>query len=247
MKTVDTTARDANPYLGGARVGVILPSLNSTTEADFAWLAPRGISFHAARIPFTRTTAEDLAAMNRGVADAARLLATIPPDLVAYACTSGSFVGGVAAGEALAAEIAAITQCPVVTTSGAMVAALKSLGISRLALATPYIEAVTASEADFLRDTGVDVVATACLGLIGPTVRDTTRERIVAVARAADRPEAEAVFVSCTDLRAFEAVAEMEEALGKPVLTSNQVTLWGILERLGHPAAVPGAGRLLAT
>src|SRR5215468_12499918 len=84
----------ANPYLGGAKVGLIIPSVNTTTEPEFAWIAPPGISYHAARVFMNATTPEALRAMNAEVRRAAELLATLSPDVVAYACTAGSFVDG---------------------------------------------------------------------------------------------------------------------------------------------------------
>src|SRR5262249_62100468 len=127
-----------NPYLDGAKVGLIVPSVNTTTEPEFAWIAPPRISFHAVRVFMNITTPAALRAMNGEVRRAAELLATLSPDVVAYACTAGSFVDRPAATPALLAEMRHIAGCPVVATSSAMVAALRHLGVSRIALATPY-------------------------------------------------------------------------------------------------------------
>jgi arylmalonate decarboxylase len=78
-------------------------------------------------------------------------------------------------------------------------------------------------------------------------VRPTTFDEITALVRRVDRPDAQAIFVSCTDLRVLELVDMLEEELRKPVLTSNQVTLWAILEALGRRGTVCGYGRLLAS
>ena len=120
-----------NPYLGGAKVGLIIPSVNTTTEPEFAWIAPGSISFHAARVFMDTTTPDAIRAMNTEVRHAAGLLATFSPDVVAYACTAGSFVDE----------------------------ALRHLGISHIGLATPYPEDVTAAERRFLVESGFDVVA----------------------------------------------------------------------------------------
>ena len=236
-----------NPYLGGAKVGLIIPSVNTTTEPEFAWIAPRSISFHAARVFMDTTTPDAIRAMNTEVRHAAGLLATFSPDVVAYACTAGSFVDGPDATRALAGEILAIVKCPVVTTAQAMVEALRHLGISRIGLATPYPEDVTAAERGFLVESGFDVVACERLGRSGAEIRPTTAEEIVALVRKVDVPRAQAIFVSCTDLRALEVVDELERQIGKPVLTSNQVTLWGILRALKSPARVAGFGRILTS
>jgi len=236
-----------NPHLDGAKVGLIIPSVNSTTEPEFAWIAPPRISFHAARVFMNVTTREALRAMNLEVRGAAKLLATLSPNAVAYACTAGSFVDGPAATTSLLAGIQDIVSCPVVATSSAMVAALRHLGVTRIALATPYPLAVTDAERCFFIASGFDVVSCASLGRSGADVRPTTFGEIIALVRGVDTADAEAIFVSCTDLRALEVVDLLEHELGKPVLTSNQVTLWGILDVLGQRQPLTGFGRLLGS
>lgn len=235
-----------NSYLDGAKVGLILPSVNTTTEPEFAWVAPPGISFHATRVFMDVTTPQALRAMNKEVRRAAELLATLSPHVVAYACTAGSFVDGPEATAALLGQMREILGCPVVATSAAMVSALRHLGITRMALATPYPEDVTEAERQFFLASGFDVLACECLGRSGADVRPTTFEEITELVRRVDRPRAQAVFVSCTDLRAFELVDVLENELGKAVLTSNQVTLWAILQALGRRGPLSGYGRLLA-
>src|SRR5262249_2333974 len=193
------------------------------------------------------TTPEALRAMNAEVRHAAELLATLSPDVVAYACTAGSFVDGPEATHALLAEMRSIAGCPVVATSIAMVAALRHLGVSRIALATPYPQDVTEAERRFFVTSGFDVISCECLGRSGAGVRPTTFNEIAMLVRRVDRPQAQAIFVSCTDLRALELVDSLERELGKPVLTSNQVTFWGILEALGERRSLGGFGRLLAS
>jgi maleate isomerase len=236
----------ANPYLDGAKVGLIVPSVNTTTEPEFAWLAPRRISFHATRVFMTATTPDALRAMNAEVRQAAQLLATLSPDLVAYACTAGSFVDGPEATRSLCADIERIAGCPVVATSQSMLDALRHLNVTRIALATPYPPDVTEVERRFFVGSGFDVVACACLGRSGAGVRPTRFDEITELVQGVDRPTAEAIFVSCTDLRALELAASLEAALGKPVLTSNQVTLWGILCALNIAPSLSGFGRLLS-
>lgn len=233
-----------NPRLDGKRVGLIVPSVNTTTEPEFAWVAPAGISFHAARIFMNVTSADALRAMNMEVRQAARQLATLSPDVLAYVCTAGSFVDGAAGARTLLDELRGVVACPVVATSVAMTEALRHLGIVRLALATPYPEEVTEAERRFLVAGGFDVVSCECLGRSGPEVRPTTFDEIMALVRTVDRPEAQAIFISCTDLRVTEMIAHLERELRKPMLTSNQVTLWGILRALGMDTPVESWGQL---
>lgn len=235
----------SNPRLGVARVGVILPSVNTTLEPEYAWMAPRGLSFHVARVMLRETTPEGLREMNAGVATASDLIASVTPDVVAYACTSGSFVDGVDALASQIDDIRARVGCPVVATSRAMIEALRSLDVERVALATPYLDAVNAAEHAFLDAHGIEVVAMRGLGLSGKTIREVPPERVADLVRSIDASEAQAIFVSCTDLRALEVVDMLEREIGKPILSSNQVTLWAILRALGRTDPVCGFGRLL--
>jgi len=236
---------DRNPRLDGKRVGLIIPSVNATIEPEFAWVAPPGISFHAARIMLRETTPDGLRAMNEGIDSAARLLASLSPDAVGYACTSGSFLEGRARLSAQVDAISRVAGCPVVATSAALIDALGALRIRRVALATPYLDAINRAERTFLEDHEVDVVSVRGLGLSGAAIREVAPETVFALACDADCEAAEAVFLSCTDLRALEVVDALEARLRKPVLTSNQVTLWALLRVLGRESHITGFGRLL--
>lgn len=236
----------SNPRFGGARVGVILPSVNTTLEPEYAWLAPAGLSFHVARVMLRETTPQGLRTMNEGVAAAADLIASVTPDVVAYACTSGSFVDGRDALARQLSDIRSRVACPVVATSQAMVEALRELGIERVALATPYLDSVNVAERAFLAAHGFEVISMRGLGLSGKAIREVPPARVADLVRMVDSSDAQAIFVSCTDFRALEVVDALERELGKPVLTSNQVTLWGILNALRRAQPIAGFGQLLA-
>jgi maleate cis-trans isomerase len=235
-----------NPNLGGVKMGLIVPSVNTTIEPELYGLGLPGVSFHTARVMLAETTPAGIAAMNLEVEGAARLLATVDPHVLVYACTSGTFLEGWEGLQRQLARLGALVACPVVATSAAMVAALTHLGVRRLALATPYLDSVNALERDFLRGRGFDVVTCRGLGLSGRAIRAVEPAAVVDLVLAADHPAAEAVFVSCTDLRALETVDHLEARLAKPVLTSNQVTLWAALRALRFAGKVEGYGSLLA-
>lgn len=228
------------------RVGLIIPSVNAVIEPDYAAVAAPGITFHATRVMLRETTPEGLRAMNEGVAAAATLIASVSPEVVAFACTSGSFIDGEAALTRQIEAIEAITGCPVVATSRAIVEACLALEVRRLALATPYLDVINEAETQFLIGHGFEVTAVQGLGLSGKAIREVPPAEVAALVRAADTPDSEAIFVSCTDFRAFEVADALEQELGKPVLTSNQVTLWAIFRALGVTPDLPGYGRLLA-
>lgn len=235
-----------NPRLGAKRVGLIIPSVNATIEPELAWVAPPGLSFHAARIMLRETTPEGLRAMNAELDGAARLVASVAPDVVAYACTSGSFLDGPKVLREQIDALARIVNCPVVATSAAMIEAVRAMKARCIALATPYLDAINEAEKCFFEANGVRVISMRGLGLSGPAIREVPPEGVIEVARAANHVGADAVFISCTDFRALETVDFLEAEFGKPVLTSNQVTLWATLRELGLATTIRGFGTLLS-
>jgi maleate isomerase len=230
--------------VGGTRVGLIIPSVNATIEPEFYRVAPRGLSFHSARVPLPETTPEALRRMNREVGAAARLLSDLEPAAVAYACTSGSFLDGPSMLERLRRTLARWLKCPVVLTSMALIQALEHLQVRRLALATPYLDAVTDAERTFLAQYGFEVVVARGLGLSGPAIREVAPEQVYRLAMDAHHRAAQALVISCTDLRAMETIEALEAELNKPVLTSNQVLLWALLRVLGRNTHAKWVGRL---
>ncbi|WP_228254982.1 maleate cis-trans isomerase family protein [Ornithinimicrobium avium] len=126
-----------------------------------------------------------------------------------------------------------------VTTSGALVEALRHLGVRRVAVASPYEEQVTFRLELFLAQAGIEVCGTASLGLPGQIWR-VRPEETAALVRAAATTPCDAVFVSCTNLRTYDLVAPLERELGVPVLTANQVTMWATALLAGLRARGPG-------
>lgn len=235
-----------NPNIGKIKAGVILPSVNCIMEPELYHVAPAGISFHTTRVFLEKTTPEALIKMEEDLDYAARLMATVSPRAVIYACTSGSFIKGLGWDQVIIDKLESMVGCPATTTSTAMVQALKALGIRRLAVATPYLDSVNEREEDFLNKTGFEVVSCQGLGLSGPAIREVAPETVYELVKKVDRPEADGIFISCTDFRAMEVIGALEEELGKPITSSNQVSLWSLLKILEHPGGIQGYGRLLA-
>ena len=228
-------------------IGVVAPFDFALDRELWRWV-PEDVSLYLTRLPFFTTpmTVEMAVACGdrRAVRRATRDVLTPEPGVVAYACTSGSFVDG-ATGEAVLRRSMIDAGAPAAcTTSGALVEALAVLGVTSVAVATPYVEPVTRRLVGFLAEHGVRTVACEGLGLLGNIWRVSYAE-VVEVVRAADHDEAQALFISCTNLPTFDLVEGLEAALGKPVITANQVTMWAALRALGRSAV--GSGRLLAT
>ena len=118
------------------------------------------------------------------------------------------------------------------STSEFLLDALKALGAVKVAVATPYDDEMTGLLVEYLESADFEVVSTRNLGMTGDP-KTVSEDEVLALALAADHPEADVLFLSCTNLRTFDLVATLEKRLGKPVLTANQVTVWGALRRLG--------------
>lgn len=228
------------------RVGIILPSVNVLMEPEYYKLGIKGIHFHATRVMLTETTPEALKRMEKDLDYAIELISSVKPDVVAYACTSGSFIGGLEWDRDITKKIQDSLGCPAVTTSSAMIDALKQMNIKRPVVITPYIDIINEMEKKFLEDNGFDVVNIMGMQIIdAEELHAKTPDEIYAFALNADRPQADGMFISCTDFRGMEIAEKLEKKLNKPVVTSNQATLWWLLKALDVKCRIEGQGSLL--
>jgi maleate isomerase len=234
-----------SPPLVQAGIGVVVPHDMALDRELWRWV-PHDVSLHLTRTSFRPdpVTSEAVTAISEAgrVADGVRDVSAVRPGVVAYACASGSFVRGVTGERLLVEAMCAAGAAAAVTTSGALLEALRHLGVRRVAVATPYHDSLTAPLEAFLAEAGHRLAGAAHLGLtsgIWTVPYETTADLV----RRADRPEAEAVFVSCTNLPTYDLVADLEAELGKPVVTANQATMWAALRVLGRRPV--GAGQRL--
>lgn len=232
-------------FLGGPRpqrgVGVVAPFDFALDRELWRWV-PDEVSLHLTRTPFVPVEVGlDLARLvseHETLGDGVRTLTAISPEVVAYACTSGSFVGGVAGERALCEAMTRAGAVPAVTTSGALLEALAELGVRRVALVTPYTESVTRSLEEYVAEAGVAVTGCAYMGLTRHIWKVPYRE-VADMARRAVRTAAEALFISCTNLPTYDVLPQLEAELRIPVISANQVTMWAALRRLGTRAVGP--------
>lgn len=226
-----------------ARVGLVVPSSNTTAEPEFWTNLPEGVTVHTARMRLVDVEAAALGRMAEDIDRCVDLLATAGIDVVAYACTTGSLVEGPGYDEEIERRIADAIGVPAVATAASVRRAFDALGLESIAVTTPYVDDLTEREVAFLEAAGYRVVAAQGLG-IRPNAEIGHLEpgRAYREARAVDHPDADGVFVSCTNYRTFEAIASLEDDIGKPVITSNQATLWDALcvADIDPRGAVPG-------
>ncbi|MFH8633636.1 decarboxylase [Streptomyces lydicus] len=232
-------------FLGGPQpqlgVGVVAPFDFALDRELWRWV-PDDVSLHLTRTPFVPVEVSlDLARLvsEHETLDAAvQALCAVSPQVICYACTSGSFVGGVAGERAMCAAMAQAGEVPSLTTSGALIDALREIGARRIAVVTPYTKSVTDSLEDYLGEAGITVTGRAYLGLTRHIWKVPYRD-VVDMARAAVVGAADALFISCTNLPTYDVIPQLEAELRMPVLSANQVTMWAALREIGVTAVGP--------
>ena len=166
-------------------------------------------------------------------------------DVAMWACTSGSFVFGSAGARRQALDVEEHAGVPASSTSFAFVHALEALAIGRVAIAATYPDDVARAFEAFLGEHGVSVTSVGSEDILtAAEVGTFGRERVVGFVAAGDHPDAAAVLVPDTALHTAAWVDELEEALGKPVLTANQVTMWEAIRLAGVEPRADGLGML---
>ena len=251
---------------GRARIGLVVLENDQTVEAELRGLWPDGVTAFVTRIPMEdQVTPETLLAMEARIPAAAGLLpSTFGFDAIGYGCTSAATLIGEDGVDAAIRR--AHPEVPNTNPMAAAVAAMGALGAARIGVVTPYSAEVTAGIVGHLTRKGLAVaVVGSFLEESDSVVARITEESVAAAVIqlvASDQARAEpvretgaaragggaggldAVFVSCTSLRALGIVEDLEADLGIPVVSSNLAFGWHLLRLAGVEDAIPGLGRL---
>jgi len=225
-------------------IGLIIPSGNRLTEPQFHRYMPPEVGVHVTRLRMTGKFRKPSGELKKSLAEAAEALSDIKPSLIVFHCTANSMENGLAHEAAIVETIQSASGCPTITTAQAITQAFDFLGIKRLVLVSPYVEQTNAHEVQYLAEAGYTVLHERGLGLESDLYASVTPEEWKKVVKENARPEADGYFLSCTNTRMIEAIEDLENDLGKPVVSSNQATLWACLKKLGIKSSVPGLGRL---
>jgi maleate isomerase len=222
--------RRAIAVMGGAVLA--LGSRPAVPRQSEMWaMSPEGVSVHASRVPRAAGSGGSFAAPPH-VDIAAELLAGLAPRAIAYGYTSSSYAQGAGADDAFRARLEVRTQgVPVVLTAPAASEALHILGARRVALIHPpwWTEEVSEKGKEYFRTHGFDLVYCARMQPTRPRITEVPPAEVYEWARTHVPRQADALFIGGNGLRAIGAIQALEEALGRPVLTANQVVFWQAL------------------
>lgn len=217
------------------RIGLVIPHTGSIPEYEYHKYLPEGLTISSTRILFERVDAQGLTEMSERVMGAAQLLGSAGQDIIVFPCTTGSLIKGYGYDQELCRRIQEVSGVKkAMTTSTALIRALKTMNSKKLVIATPYSAEVDAVEKEFLEDNGFEVLTIRGLGYKDPLLMPrVTPDMMYRLVREIDVPEADTIFVSCTGLGIIDSIPMLEQDFGKTVLTSNQVTWWATLRELG--------------
>ncbi|MFZ2737982.1 MAG: hypothetical protein WBI20_03660 [Burkholderiaceae bacterium] len=233
-----------------ARIGFLIPPGNPTTEPEMISLTPSGVSVHFTRMVAHGVTGSLLGQEERNLTQIAHLddnialLAMVKPQVIVLAHTATSYTLGQVAEQALVQRIEATTGIRFITAFGSVIAALKHLGITRLAFGTPYNEDATLKCKNNLQVHGLEIASFGRLENV-QNIYDETAERAYQLARRVDSPQAQAIFLSGVGMPTLATLGQLERDLGKPVLSSASAMMWNALRIAQVNEPISGYGRLL--
>jgi maleate cis-trans isomerase len=232
-------------YGARLRAGVIVPSGNTVAEPEIAAMLPPGVRANITRLPLTGSRPEEIAAMTAGAGAAVRLLADARPELIAFHCTAATTTTKRKRDE-LERALSENAVCPTLTTGDALLAAFARLEMRRVVLVTPYTAEVHRHEEEFLADHDIKVIGGGYVGLETNTeMSQLSLAELYEFALEQRTTGADGYLYSCTAIRTAPIIDALEDALGAPVITSNQAISWHLLRSGQIDDQVDGYGALL--
>lgn len=186
--------------------------------------------------------------MDSEIPQAAKRLASVAPDIIAFCCTTGSFLEGPGTDERIIQRIKEVTNMNAITTTTALVEALRYLKVSTIDLLTPYNSEIGIIARDFLRK--AIPILKICnyrdLGIVGGLDKcKVPPSKIFTEAKSLTSNSSDALVISCTALQNLFIITALEHDIGKPVITSNLATMWFALKKLNIRESIGDRGYLL--
>ena len=215
------------------RIGVLLPSSSSVQEETFWRVLPDGITLHGARMRLSTVDADSTLRVVEEIETESRKLGDADVDVILLAATAPSSRNGLGYDQELIRRITAASGKPATTASTGMIEALYALGTRRIALGAPWTADINRTTAAFIEASGFEVVAHETLGLVhNLEIGLLDPQTAYDIGRRVDRPDADVVMLACGNWSTFDVIDRLEHDLAKPVLTTNQVSLWHTLKIL---------------
>jgi maleate isomerase len=227
------------------RIGLLVPSSSSVQEQDFRRILPENITLHVARMRLSNVEADSTLRIVQEIEVESQKLADVDVDLIIFPATAPSSRNGIGYDQELIKRISAASGKPATTASTALLEALRVLSIKRIALGAPWSTSVNEMVAAFVEANGVKVLAQETLGFVrNLEIGLLDPQTALDVGRRVNRSEADAVVLACGNWSTFSIIDQLERDLEKPVLTTNQVSLWHALKMMNEKS-LGGLGVLL--
>ena len=229
-----------------ARIGLLIPSSNTSVEPEFYRALPPGVTLHTARLYLSRISEATIAGMLAELESQGKLLATADVDMIMLGAVSPGFLRGLGYDRELSARITAATGKRASTTATALLEALQHLKVTRIAIGAPYDSVVSDIASRFLQANGVEVVRTHELGLRDNlAVGRLDPESAYEMGLQLDTGQAQAIVFAGTNWRTMAITDRLEAKIGKPVISTTAAALWSALRIIGWRGTLAGQGRLL--
>lgn len=228
------------------RMGLLTPSSNTTQQPEFAEVLPRTVSLHCSRLTLNNIDAASTLSIVEELETESRKLADADVDVIVLAATAPSSRKGRGYDRELIKRMEDASGKPATTASTALLEALAVLGIRRIAIAAPWTQAMNETVVSFMEANGVAVPHHDAMGIVrNNEVGRIEPDQVYEFGLQVDRPEAEALLLACGNWWAMDAVERLEQKIGKPVLTTNGVSIWAALRIMRSHASIAGYGKLL--
>lgn len=229
-----------------ARIGLISPMPGENVEHAFHICAPEGVSFSSMKMPFPGPTPEGLTILTDQLRETAAKYKGQKMDLLVFSCTAGSFIKGLGWDRQCIADMEEASGIPAMTTSTAVLEALRALKAESVAVLTPYPDRTNQAEKAFLEQSGFHVANIEGMDMssVSGGIYNAEKPFLYRNAKKMDRKGADVFFLSCVALDTLGFVRTLEDDLGVPVITSHQATLWSALRHCGVMDIMPQYGGL---
>lgn len=229
------------------RLGLFVPSTNTAMEPEFYRMAPFDVATYTTRLYLEQIDRRNWENIIAEAEEKTRYLTSARVQLIIFGCTGASYTEGKGFNEIVERKIATKANVPCISTSTAVLRALEHLSVNKLSVVTPYPKEANDLLCKFLEENGYEVIS---IGSSQETVEDkqlaSTGKLALETAIKYDSPESELLFISCTAWKSADIIEALESKLNKPVITSNQATLWAALRMLNYEAvrSIDGYGKL---